>query len=156
MDQSQSQAPVTGQEHWTRKGDVRLYLWEKFCGSPQGGQGTILFVHGSSMAATPTFDLQVPGRPHSSVMDWFAARGFDTWCVDMEGYGRSDKQRDINCDIANGADDVEAAAAYIAKTRGAKQLLVYGISSGALRAALFAQRQPALVQRLALDAFVWT
>jgi pimeloyl-ACP methyl ester carboxylesterase len=32
----------------------------------------------------------------------------------------------------------------------------YGISSGALRAALFAQRHPERVARLALDAFVWT
>jgi pimeloyl-ACP methyl ester carboxylesterase len=35
-------------------------------------------------------------------------------------------------------------------------LLVYGISSGALRAALFAQNHPAMVARLALDAMVWT
>ncbi|MGH7311471.1 MAG: alpha/beta hydrolase, partial [Candidatus Rokuibacteriota bacterium] len=74
----------------------------------------------------------------------------------MEGYGRSDKHRDINSDIATGADDLEAAADYIAKTRGAESLLVYGISSGALRAALFAQRRPERVRRLALDAFVWT
>jgi pimeloyl-ACP methyl ester carboxylesterase len=33
---------------------------------------------------------------------------------------------------------------------------VYGISSGALRAALFAQRHPDRIARLALDAFVWT
>jgi pimeloyl-ACP methyl ester carboxylesterase len=33
---------------------------------------------------------------------------------------------------------------------------MYGISSGALRAALFAERHPARVRRLALDAFVWT
>jgi hypothetical protein len=39
-------------------------------------------------------------------MDWFAERGFVCWCVDMEGYGRSDKSRDIFCDIANGADDL--------------------------------------------------
>ena len=156
MDRPQPHAPVTGQEHWTRKGDVKLYLREKFCGDPQGERGTILFVHGSSMASTPTFDLQVPGRPHSSAMDWFAARGFDTWCVDLEGYGRSDKHRNINCDIANGVDDLEAAVAYIEKTRGARQFLIYGISSGALRAAMFAQRRPALVRRLALDAFVWT
>jgi len=32
----------------------------------------------------------------------------------------------------------------------------YGISSGALRAGLFAQRHPERVARLALDAFVWT
>ncbi|MFZ9511671.1 MAG: alpha/beta hydrolase, partial [Burkholderiaceae bacterium] len=70
---------VTGQEHWTTKktadGDVRLFLWEKYVGSPEG-KPAVLFVHGSSMASTPTFDLKVPGRPHSSVMDWFAERGF--------------------------------------------------------------------------------
>jgi pimeloyl-ACP methyl ester carboxylesterase len=108
------------------------------------------------MASQPTFDLTVPGRPHSSVMDWFAERGFVCWCVDMEGYGRSDKRRDIYCDIANGADDLKAATDYIAATRGATRFLTYGISSGALRAALFAQVHPERVARLALDAFVWT
>jgi pimeloyl-ACP methyl ester carboxylesterase len=147
---------VIGQDHWTMKGEVRLFLWEKFVASPQAENGTILFVHGSSMAGQPTFDLKVPGRPDASVMDWFARRGFAVWSVDMEGYGRSDKKRAINCDIANGADDVAAAAAYIAKTRNSGPFFVYGISSGALRAALFAQRHPELVKRLALDAFVWT
>ncbi len=108
------------------------------------------------MASQPTFDLHVPGRPDSSAMDWFAARGFDTWCIDHEGYGRSDKTRPINCDISNGADDLAAGTDYIMKATGAKKLLVYGISSGALRAALFAQRHPERVARLALDAFVWT
>jgi len=150
---------VTAQAHWTTKktpdGDVRLYLWEKYVGSPEG-KPAILWVHGSSMASTPTFDLTVPGRPDSSVMDWFAERGFTNWCVDMEGYGRSDKHRDIFCDIANGADDLAAATDYIRATRGIRSFMAYGISSGALRAALFAQRHPERVSRLALDAFVWT
>ena len=147
---------VTGNEHWTNKGDVRLFLWEKFVGSPDASKPTVLFVHGSSMASQPTFDLTVPGRADSSAMDWFAQRGFNTWSVDMEGYGRSDKKRDINFDISNGADDLAAASEYIMKTRGVKKFLVYGISSGALRAALFAQRNPDRIARLALDAFVWT
>ena len=42
------------------------------------------------------------------------------------------------------------------KTRGVKEFLVYGISSGALRGALFAERHPDRVARLALDAYVWT
>ena len=148
-------APVTGVEHWTHKGDVRLFLWEKFTGSSDG-KPAVLSVHGSSMASQPTFDLAVPGRPDSSVMDWFARRGFVCWTVDMEGYGRSDKSRDITCDIANGADDLAAATDYIRLTRGIGSFLTYGISSGALRAALFAQRHPERVARLALDAFVWT
>jgi pimeloyl-ACP methyl ester carboxylesterase len=108
------------------------------------------------MASTPTFDLQVEGRRDSSVMDYFAGRGYRTWCVDMEGYGRSDKSRDINCDIANGADDLKAASDYIRAEGDERPLLVYGISSGALRAALFAERHPERVARLALDAMVWT
>jgi pimeloyl-ACP methyl ester carboxylesterase len=115
-----------------------------------------LFVHGSSMGSQPTFDLTVPGNPDASVMDWFRGQGFDTWTLDNEGYGRSDKHRPINNDISNGADDIVVATDYIAKTSGAKSYLVYGISSGALKAALFAQRHPERVERLALDAFVWT
>jgi pimeloyl-ACP methyl ester carboxylesterase len=135
---------------------VRLFLFNKAAAAPAPPKGTILFVHGSSMASQPTFDLDVPGRPDSSAMEHFAARGYDTWCVDLEGYGRSSKHRPINCGIANGADDLAAASAYILERRGCGPLLVYGISSGALRAALFAARHPERVKRLALDAFVWT
>jgi pimeloyl-ACP methyl ester carboxylesterase len=145
-----------GTEHWTRKGDVRLFLWNKRPVSGTPVRGTILFVHGSSMASQPTFDLHVPGRDDSSAMEYFAGLGYDTWTMDHEGYGRSDKSRPIRNDISNGADDLEAGSRYILEKTGAKTLLVYGISSGALKAALFAERHPDRVSRLALDAFVWT
>jgi pimeloyl-ACP methyl ester carboxylesterase len=143
-----------GVEHWTAKGDVRLFLWEKFRGAPERARGTVLFVHGSSMASQATFDLQIPGRP--AAMDHFAGLGYDTWCVDLEGYGRSDKHRDTNADVATGADDLAAATDHIRSVRGVERVHLYGISSGALRAALFAQRHPERVARLALDAMVWT
>ena len=149
-------AAIKGEEHWTTRDGAKLFMFEKCAGDPKQTAGTILFVHGSSMAAQPTFDLQVPGRPDSSVMDFFARQNFDCWCVDMEGYGRSTKDRDNNAPIAQGADDCLAAASYIAKLRGERPLLVYGISSGALRAAMFAERHPDMVKRLALDAMVWT
>ena len=148
---------VKSQEHWTDKdGGVKLFLFEKSAGDPAKTKGTILFVHGSSMASQPTFDLQVPDRPDSSAMDHFARLGYDCWSVDMEGYGRSTKTRDNNAPISQGADDCYAAALYIQKLRGKRPLLVYGISSGALRVAMFAERHPQMVARLALDAFVWT
>src|SRR5438045_5160530 len=148
---------ITGSEHWaTKDGGVKLFLWNKNAGDPSDAEGRILFVHGSSMASQPTFDLHVPGRPDSSVMDFFAARGYDTWCVDMEGYGRSTKTRNNTASIAQGADACYAAATLIGKLRGNRPLLVYGFSYGSLRAALFAQRHPKMVARLALDAMVWT
>jgi pimeloyl-ACP methyl ester carboxylesterase len=154
---SKPSAAIKGEDHWiTKDGGVKLFMFEKCAGDPAKTVGTILFVHGSSMAGQPTFDLQVPGRPDSSVMDFFARQNYDCWCVDMEGYGRSTKDRDNNAPIAYGADDCFAAASYIEKLRGKRPLLVYGISSGALRAALFAQRHPEMVARVALDAMVWT
>ena len=149
-----------GVEHWTHKntpeGNIKLFLWEKKASSRVPHAGSIFFVHGSSMASQPTFDLHVEGRPYSSAMDWFAEHGFDTWTMDNEGYGRSDKHRNINFDISNGADDLEAGSAYILERSKDSTLLMYGISSGALKAALFTERHPERIAKLALDAFVWT
>src|SRR6476661_6316868 len=154
---SKPAAAIKSEDHWTTKdGGVKLFLFEKYAGDPVKTVGTVLFVHGSSMASQPTFDLQVLGRADSSAMDHFARRGYDCWCVDMEGYGRSTKDRDNNAPISQGADDCYAAALYIQKLRGKRPFLVYGISSGALRAAMFAERHPEMVARLALDAMVWT
>ena len=152
---------LAGQEHWTTKQigseAVKLYMWRKTSKNRHSAKkSVILFIHGSSMAGTPVFDLQVPGKPQYSTMDYFAKLGFDTWCLDNEGYGRSDKERNINFNISNGADDIAAASEYILKTTGQKQLMLYGLSSGALKAALFAERFPERVSRIALDAFVWT
>ena len=90
-------------------------------------------------------------------MDYFAGKGFDCWCVDMEGYGRSSKERDINCDIANGADGSgrrERLHPGAARTAGRS----WSTASRRARCAppRSPQRHPERVRRLALDAFVWT
>ncbi len=150
---------IVGTEHWavkrTAQGPVRLFMWRKHIPG-QAAKGTVVFVHGSSVQSVPAFDLQVPGQPHFSTMDTFVRMGFDTWCFDCEGYGRSDKHRDMNADIAAGADDAAIVVEEITRITGRDKVLMYGSSSGALRAALYAQRHPARVKRLALDAFVWT
>jgi len=153
---------VIGSEHWATKKadgrDIRLFIWRKRLRieSAIPKRGTILFVHGSSMAGTPVFDLNVPGKPEYNVMDRFARLGYDTWCLDHEGYGRSDKSRNINFDISTGADDLDAVSQYIIQATGDPKLMLYGVSSGGLRAELFTERHPERVKRLILDAFVWT
>ena len=47
---------------------------------------TLLFVHGATYPAHTAFDLPLGGV---SWMDHIAARGFDVWCLDIRGYGRS-------------------------------------------------------------------
>ncbi|HEY6255189.1 MAG TPA: alpha/beta fold hydrolase, partial [Xanthobacteraceae bacterium] len=128
-----------GREHTTTVNGQKLFLWEKPRRS-EAARGTILFVHGSSMASTPGFDLQAPG--YVSAMDFFAGEGFDCWCCDHRGYGRSYKGPEFLANIAEGADDLAAASQYIMSKSATGPLYVYGISSGALRAALFAEHHP--------------
>jgi pimeloyl-ACP methyl ester carboxylesterase len=151
---------IVGEEHWATKptpdGDVRLFMWRKHVPRQDAFAGTVVFVHGSSMGSVPSFDLQVPGVPHSSIMDLFAEMGYDAWTLDMEGYRRSRGQRDILATVAEGVEDLKAGTDCIRQVTGVDSYLVYGASSGALRAAMFAERYPERVRRLALDAFVWT
>jgi pimeloyl-ACP methyl ester carboxylesterase len=154
---AQAGGAVAGTEHWTHKrtsaGDVRLFLWRKRLA--EAPRGPLVFVHGSSVQSLPAFDLQIPGRPESSVMDWFARLGYDTWTFDCEGYGRSDKSRPVNADISCGADDLVAVSEYVFKATN-QNLMLYGPSSGALRVGLFAQRHPERIRRIVLDALVYT
>ncbi len=155
---SKPAAAIKGEEHWTTKdGGVKLFLFEKSAGDPAKTVGTILFVHGSSMASQPTFDLQVPGRP--------AFLGHGLLC--QPGLRLLDRRhgglwplhqgpRQQRADQRRAPTTAMRAALYIQKLRGKRPLLVYGISSGALRAAMFAERHPEMVARLALDAMVWT
>ncbi len=48
-----------GEEHWTDKGDARLFMWHRKRSAGTAFAGTLFFVHGSSMASQPTFDLSV-------------------------------------------------------------------------------------------------
>src|SRR5437773_37754 len=64
---------MNGTEHWTRKSDVKLFLWRKTGGAAT--RGTILFVHGSSMASQPTFDQRHPERVARLALDAFVWTG---------------------------------------------------------------------------------
>lgn len=145
-------------EYWADKNGVRLYVYRKRATAPQKNAASlpVLFlVHGSSASGRSSFDLQVPGKPDYSLMNHFAGLGYDVWTMDHEGYGRSDRTAG-NSDIASGADDLAAAMPIVERETGETRYNFYGGSSGALRAALFAQRNPGYVARLLVSALVYT
>lgn len=148
--------------HWSAeyratKGVVGLYVYRKRITPPEAAAGklpVLFLVHGSSASGRSSFDLQVPDRDYS-LMDHFASLGYDVWTMDFEGYGRSDKTQG-NSNISSGADDLSEAMKIVARETGAKQVFMYGGSSGALRACLYAQRNPGRVARLIASALVYT
>ena len=54
-----TQAQIVGTTHWTVKktgaADVKLFLWRKQAAGAPANRKTLLFVHGSSVSATPVF-----------------------------------------------------------------------------------------------------
>lgn len=140
-----------------RKGDVGLYVYRKRAVAPatKGDRPVLFFVHGSSASGRSSFDLHVPGRDDYSLMDHFAGLGYDVWTMDHEGYGRSDRTAS-HSNISSGADDLAVAMDIVERETGLRSVFMYGGSSGALRAGLYAQRNPGRVARLMVSALVYT
>jgi pimeloyl-ACP methyl ester carboxylesterase len=101
------------------------------------------------------FDLYADGLEDYSMMDHFVRMGFEVWTMDHEGYGHSDRTSGYS-DIQSGVVDLKAAIEIVIRETGKTAANFFGQSSGALRAARFANFYPEHVQKLVLDAFVWT
>jgi pimeloyl-ACP methyl ester carboxylesterase len=144
-------------EYWAEKGNVKLYMFRKRREAPKQGEQSlpVLFlVHGSSLSARPSFDLDVPGQDYS-MMSAFARYGFDVWTMDFESYGRSTRTEG-NSDIAEGVKDLKVATDLVMKETGQTKMHMFGESSGGLRAGAFAMAHPERVGRLVLAAFTYT
>ena len=153
--QAPAAAPrIVAEEYWASKHGVKLWVYRKRLaeGTPRA---QLFLVHGSSYSGKTMYDLQVPDRTDYSMMDHFALRGYDVWTMDHEGYGHSERTSG-NSDVQSGVDDLAAAMAVVEKAAGTARLAFFGQSSGALRAARFANQHPENVEKLALDAFVYT
>jgi pimeloyl-ACP methyl ester carboxylesterase len=148
---------IWSSEYWAHKGEVKLNLWRKRLGEPRPAEPSlpILFlVHGSSLSARSSYDLVVPGNEQYSLMNVFALAGYDVWTMDHDGYGYSASSGN-NSDIASGVEDLKAAIPMVARETGRQKMNFSGTSSGAIRAAAYAQAQPERVERLILSAFTY-
>ncbi|MEO8049116.1 MAG: alpha/beta hydrolase [Acidobacteriota bacterium] len=144
-------------EYWAQKGPVKLYMFRKRATAPKAGEKplpVLFLIHGSSNSGRSSFDLATPGKGEYSVMNVFAGLGYDVWTMDHENYGHSSRT-DSNSDIASGAEDIKAGVAVIAKETGAQKVHLFGESSGAIRAGVYAMLEPERVDRLALGAFTY-
>jgi pimeloyl-ACP methyl ester carboxylesterase len=145
---------IVSNEYWASKGAAKLYVYRKRL-QGRAERRVLLLIHGSSLSAIPSYDLQIPGHDDYSVMDHFARLGFDVWTMDHDGYGRSSRTGS-NADIADAVRDLKAVMPIVTAQSRRPSAMVFGQSGGALRAAAFAQACPDQVERLILDGFVWT
>jgi pimeloyl-ACP methyl ester carboxylesterase len=122
---------------------------------------TLLYVHGATYPAETAFDLKLDGL---SWMEYLASRGYDVWLLDLRGYGKStrpkemDETPDANSPIVAGevaVKDIGTAVDFILKRRNIPRLNLLGWSWGTTLMATYTTRNAAKVERLVLYAPVW-
>lgn len=142
--------PVQGVQHWVVQEGLRLFVWEKYQGSPQG-KPVLLLAHGSATAGRESFDLKVPGRPEVSLMDYLARWGFDVVAPDMRGFGSSTKP-DGRITTEQAAGDLNVVVDFICRLRGVAQVDLLAWSWGTQYAGQFVMAYPQKVRRYAAYA----
>ncbi len=114
----------------SRDPGIQLYVRNKRPESMTqfSGERTLLYVHGTTQAASSTFDLPLDGL---SWMDYIARHGYDVYLVDLRGYGRSTRPPEmakaaaenppiVRTDVA--VKDLAAAVDHILTRRNVSKL----------------------------------
>lgn len=136
---------VAGVEHWVEREGIKLYVWEKYVGSP-ADKGLIVLAHGSATAGKESFDLQVPGKPSYSLMDYLAREGFDVFALDTRGFGRS-THPDAHMTTQEASEDLNAVVDHVLKLRGGKRVNLLGWSWGTQYGGMFVIAHPEKVEK---------
>ena len=122
---------------------------------------TLLFVHGATYPAHTAFDLALDGL---SWMDYIAARGYDVYLLDIRGYGKSTRPKelaekpDANPPIVRtetAVKDISTVVDFILKRRNIPRLVLLGWSWGTFSTPAYATQNPGKVERLVLYAPIW-
>lgn len=158
---------------------TQLYVRERVLPATLQGEEfegkVVLFIHGSGTPAEVAFDVPVPGY---SWMDYLAVRGFDTFAMDMSGYGPSTRPPEMadRCNLsaeqqvqefgdscaatypdaattmASDWHDIDAVVEHLKQLRGVERVHLVGWSQGGPRAAGYAALHPAKVGNIVLLA----
>ena len=122
---------------------------------------TVLFVHGATYPAHAAFDLKLDGQ---SWMDYIASRGYDVYLLDLPGYGKSTRPKEMaeaaqnNPPVMRGdtaVKNIGAVVDHILARRNIPRLNLLGWSWGTTLMATYTTQNANKVERLALYAPVW-
>jgi pimeloyl-ACP methyl ester carboxylesterase len=142
---SEATQPVASHEHWIEKDGIKIYLWEKYSGSPSG-KSIVVLAHGSATAGKESFDLQVPSKDSYSLMDFLSREGFDVFALDTRGFGRS-THPDMHFTTQQASEDLDSAVDHVLKLRGAKRVNLLAWSWGTQYGGMFVMAHPEKVEK---------
>jgi pimeloyl-ACP methyl ester carboxylesterase len=136
---------IEGVAHTVQHEGLQLHVWEKFQGLAQD-KPVVVLAHGSATAGRESFDLQVPGQPSYSLMDFLARQGLDVFALDARGFGRSTKPDDF-LTTEQAASDLNAVVDTIKALRGVERVHLLAWSWGTQYGGQFVMAHPEKVAR---------
>lgn len=131
---------IISTEHWVEHDGIRLCFWEK-CQENAASRPVIVLAHGSATAGRESFDLQIPGKPSYSLMDYLATEGFDVFAPDIRGFGRS-THPEGHMTTAEASEDLNAVVDYILRLRGIEKVNLLAWSWGTQYGGMFIMAHP--------------
>jgi alpha-beta hydrolase superfamily lysophospholipase len=129
-----------------------LAVWQKRGAQPRAA---ILLLHGRTWSSLPNFDLQVVGEKRS-FMDALADAGVDVFALDLRGYGATPRDATAWLTPDRAVADVIATVSWMQQRMPAAQRLpvyLFGLSRGAMIAAMAAQQRPEILAGVVLLGF---
>jgi pimeloyl-ACP methyl ester carboxylesterase len=150
-----AQPGVVRQDFAVKEGtEVRLFVREVLAHSPVSNVPAILLIHGARVPGVPSFDLEVPG---GSLAADLADRGMAAYVMDVRGYGRSTRPKEMDEPPSNSpalvrssvaARDIGAVVDWIRERRHIEKVALFGWATGGQWAGYYASLFPEKVGAL--------
>jgi len=122
---------------------------------------TLVYVHGATYPSETAFDLKLDGL---SWMEYIASRGYDVYLLDLRGYGKSTRPKEMSEDPKNNPPlvrndtaikDISTVVDFVLKRRNVQRVNLLGWSWGTALMAGYTAQNAGKVERLVLYAPVW-
>jgi pimeloyl-ACP methyl ester carboxylesterase len=122
---------------------------------------TVVYVHGATYPASTAFDLKLDGL---SWMEYIAARGYDVYLLDLRGYGKSTRPKEMAEDAAKNAPivrgdtavkDIGTVVDFVLARRNIPRVNLIGWSWGTTLMSTYTTQNNSKVERLVLYAPAW-
>jgi pimeloyl-ACP methyl ester carboxylesterase len=122
---------------------------------------TVVYVHGATYPASTAFDLKLDGI---SWMEYIASRGYDVYLLDLRGYGKSTRPKEMSEDAKNNpplvrgdtaVKDIGTVVDFVLARRNIPRVNLLGWSWGTTLMATYTTQNNSKVERLVLYAPSW-
>src|SRR5437667_11685036 len=137
---------------------LKLFLWHLAPVRPTARTRAVLFVHGMSFPSALSIAHRFDGR---TWRDELCDAGFDVWGLDFYGFGCSDRYTEMSQPAETNpplgqageiSQQIDRAARFICAQHAVPRISLIAHSGGTIGTAMFAFRNPELVDRLVFFA----